>query len=414
MQEINSISFSPDNQRLATAGRDGFIRIWNLQGVRQQEFNTKLTTTEGNQGISNIIFTPDGQSIVIDNTLWNLNDQSQRETFRKNVVFKSTGEVLSVVEQEGGGGSTFLLQDSQGASLGEFEKEGSNPGILASTIKLSPDGTLFAAAERGKKVLVWDRLGRQLAEFQVLSAGAEDRIENLHFSSDGQRLITLTKSGLMTLWAIGNLDELLTRGCDWVRDYLAHSPNAADRHLCDGIENATPSIAANPTPSPPNISAPQPSSSETASKTVPISPSAPPEPVTVAKTIGSPPPKITQKEALNLIREWLQQKQKVFTPPYNLEVLAKYTSKEYYQSKRSEVEKYRLKDAQVHFSGIIVKPTSTVLVKTNQAIIGVSITEACTYIKGKTTGDCSSQNQAYRYTLQFDGKHWKIIKATKD
>lgn len=417
MQEINSISFSPDNQRLATAGRDEFIRIWNLKGSQQQEFNTKLKATDFDKGIKNIFFSPDGQSMVAQGTsnsiVLSLSDGAKREMISSGSAFKSTKELLSVFEQDGGGANTFLLRDSQGASSVEFKEETSNPGIRASTIKLSPDGTLFAAAERGK-VLVWDISGKKLAKFQVFSDGTGDEIKSLHFSSDGQRLITLTKSGLMTLWSIGNLDELLTRSCDWVRDYLAHSPNAADRHLCDGIENATSSIAANPPPSPSHTSAPKPSSSETASETVPISPSAPPEPVTVAKTIGSPPPKITQKEALNLIREWLQQKQQVFTPPYNLEVLSKYTSKEYYQSKRSEAEKYRLKGAQVRFSGIIVKPTSTVLVKTSQAIIGVSVTEACTYIKGKTTGDCSSQNQAYRYTLQFDGNHWKIIKATKD
>lgn len=169
--------------------------------------------------------------------------------------------------------------------------------------------------------------------------------------------------------------------------------------------------------SPANTSSPQPSSSKTASETVPIYPSTSPEPVAIEQNIGSTPPQLTQEEALNLIREWLQQKQQVFTPPYNLEVLAKYTDEEYYKERRDDAEKHRLKDSQIHFSRTIVEPTSTVLVDTNQAnqvTIGVSITEACTYIQGETTGDCSSQNQAYLYTLQFDGNHWKIIKAIKD
>ncbi|HEY9297072.1 MAG TPA: WD40 repeat domain-containing protein, partial [Phormidium sp.] len=121
IQEINAIAFSPDGQSLATAGKDGFIRIWNLQGAKKQEFNTKLATAEGTEGIRDIIFTPDGQSILVDETLWSLSDHSQVAALRSSVASKPTGESLYVVEQEDGGGSTFLLKNLEGVSLAEFQ-----------------------------------------------------------------------------------------------------------------------------------------------------------------------------------------------------------------------------------------------------------------------------------------------------
>ncbi len=46
-------------------------------------------------------------------------------------------------------------------------------------------------------------------------------------------------TGSVTMWNL-DLDYLLGKGCDWVRDYLQHNPNVSesDRHLCDGIGTA--------------------------------------------------------------------------------------------------------------------------------------------------------------------------------
>ena len=254
IEEINAIGFSPDGQNLATAGKDGFIRVWDLQGVKQQEFDTKLITTEGDQGIEDIVFTPDGQSMLIDNTLWSLNNQSKGETFESSVIFKPTGEVLYVVDQGDGGSNVFALKNLQGVTLVEFQKIPG--GFFASDVQLSPVGTLFAAAERDR-VLIWNTSGQLLTTFQIHSGSSEDQIDiikRLMFSPDGQQLITITESGLMTLWSVGDLDELIARSCDWVSDYIAHSPEPEDHNLCDGIENAD---------SPTGVSVPSPSSSST-------------------------------------------------------------------------------------------------------------------------------------------------------
>jgi len=418
IQGINAITFSPNSQDLATAGKDGFVRVWNLQGAKQQELDTKLITTEGDQGIRDIVFTPDGQSIIINETLWSLNDHSQvatLDTSGSSVVFKPSGEGLYVVNGGDGGSDVFRLENLQGVPLVEFQNP---PGkFFASIIQLSPTGTLFAAAERNR-VLVWNTSGQLLTTFQINPGSSEDQvdpIEKLTFSPDGQRLITITEGGLMTLWSLGDLDELIVRSCDWVRDYIAHSPELEDRSLCDGIGNIdSPTAVSVPSPSSSSTN-PQSSVSTPASEAIQIAPTASSVPITTQQTsVQTSPPLITQEEALNLIKEWLQQKQQVFSSPYDLEILGRYATGAYYELKQREVERLREVSTELQFSGLVVEPTGVFSTDTNQAVIGVGVTETCTYVRGETTEDCSSQSHPYTYTLRFDGVQWKIIASVKE
>jgi WD40 repeat protein len=48
----------------------------------------------------------------------------------------------------------------------------------------------------------------------------------MSFSPDGERLATTGEDGTVRLWRVEGLDELLSRGCDWLKDYLATHPEA--------------------------------------------------------------------------------------------------------------------------------------------------------------------------------------------
>jgi WD40 repeat protein len=69
--------------------------------------------------------------------------------------------------------------------------------------------------------------------------GYKDRIKSVSFSADGSKLAVVGEDGKVQLWQLGGLDELLQRGCERARKYLATlDKKNSDRHLCDGIGNS--------------------------------------------------------------------------------------------------------------------------------------------------------------------------------
>jgi WD40 repeat protein len=61
--------------------------------------------------------------------------------------------------------------------------------------------------------------------------GDSSLVRGVAFSPDGKTVpYTMNSSDL-------NLDDLMARGCAWVRDYLQNNPNVdeKDKHLCDDI-----------------------------------------------------------------------------------------------------------------------------------------------------------------------------------
>ena len=84
----------------------------------------------------------------------------------------------------------------------------------------SPDGQRIVTASSDKTARVWDLKGTPIA---VLT-GHQSGVISASFSPDGQRIVTASSDGTARVWRVGGLDELLTRGCDWLKDYLDSHP----------------------------------------------------------------------------------------------------------------------------------------------------------------------------------------------
>jgi WD40 repeat protein len=190
--EVWSASFHPDGQRLVTVGEDSIVRLWNLSGKLLEQFNSE-------QGfLFWASFSPDGQHLATagkDIRLWDLSGQP-KTTLDPGSVF----------------GLSFNLQSTSGRQV--------------HSLSFSPDGQLIATAGRGNTIRVWDLIGRQIAEFRI----SEERsaVNGVRFSPDGQRLAAVGSQGAIRMWRLEGFEELLTRGCNWLKDYLVIHPEALE------------------------------------------------------------------------------------------------------------------------------------------------------------------------------------------
>ncbi|MGV0027405.1 WD40 domain-containing protein [Phormidesmis priestleyi] len=175
---INSAQFSPDGRTIASADDRGNIQLWNLKGQ-------VLKSWKGhNDWVSAVRFSPDGQRLVSgsnDATIkfWNLN-----------------GQKLKTLK-----GHTARIQD----------------------LKFSPDGKTLASASKDKTIKLWNLEGQELKTIEEKDTAD---ISSIAFSPDGQLLASVSNDKKISFWNIETLDSdhLITRSCEWLKDYLINHP----------------------------------------------------------------------------------------------------------------------------------------------------------------------------------------------
>jgi WD40 repeat protein len=142
------------------------------------------------------------------------------------VSFSPDSKTIATVEDEGlVSDGTVRLWNLSGQQLAEFKAhQGAIPRV-----SFSPDSKTLATAGGDGAARLWDLSGQQLAEFKA-HQGAIPRVS---FSPDGKMLATAGGDGTAKLWRVEGLDELLVRGCQWLKDYLATHPEEQKvREIC--------------------------------------------------------------------------------------------------------------------------------------------------------------------------------------
>ncbi len=200
---VTAVAFSPDDTLLATAGRDGTVRLWNPATDRR--VGAPLQT--GQTGVTAVALSPHGTLLATaggDGTvlLWNpATDRRVGAPLHASarygapaVTFSHDGTLLATAGLDG----TVLLWNPAtdrrvGAPLHV------SAGYSAPAVAFSHDGTLLATAGDDGTVLLWNpatdrRVGAPL------HASARYRAPAVAFSHDGTLLATAGDDGTVLLW----------------------------------------------------------------------------------------------------------------------------------------------------------------------------------------------------------------------
>ncbi|HEY9596051.1 MAG TPA: hypothetical protein V6D33_00075, partial [Cyanophyceae cyanobacterium] len=96
-------------------------------------------------------------------------------------------------------------------------------------VRFSPDGQILATTSWDNRVQLW-RLDDTL--IKTLD-GHHSRVTSINWSNDGKSLVSGSEDKTAIVWNL-DVDELLDKSCNWLRDYLQNNPNVrpSDRQLC--------------------------------------------------------------------------------------------------------------------------------------------------------------------------------------
>jgi WD40 repeat protein len=207
--ELNSVSFSPDGQTLASASDDTTIKLWHISAK-------ELKTLRGhNSWVNSVRFSPDGQVLASgsrDNTvkLWTLDGRELltlegHKNFVTSVSFSANGQTIA----SAGGDTTVKLWSIEGKELQTLQ--GHSASI--SSVSFSPDGQTLASASGDNTIKLWSLEGKELRTLQ----GHSDNVYSVSFSPDGQTIVSGSRDKTIKLWSLDGRELRTFQGhSDWV------------------------------------------------------------------------------------------------------------------------------------------------------------------------------------------------------
>ncbi|WP_088892453.1 AAA-like domain-containing protein [Leptolyngbya ohadii] len=211
-----STSWAADGEILATGGTDGSVKLWSRSGEL-------LHTLDAGQGrVLSVSWAADGEILATAGDggsvkLWNrrgellpISNAGQGRVL--SMSWAADGQVLAT----GGTDGSVRLWNRKGELL--YTLDAGQGGV--SSMSWATDGQILATVGADGSVRLWSRNGELL---HTLDAG-QGFVLSMSWAADGQTLATAGDNGSVKLWEIDTLDELLVRGCNWLRGYLIARP----------------------------------------------------------------------------------------------------------------------------------------------------------------------------------------------
>ncbi|PSN05703.1 hypothetical protein C7293_31690, partial [filamentous cyanobacterium CCT1] len=208
---INSVSFAPNGETLASAGNDGKVKIWggNYQLLQALRVGSYRPLEPQIDDVNSVSFAPTDQTLASasnDGTIkiWSENRQLLQTIDGhigpvSAVSFAPNDQSLASAGADG----TVKLWDRSGRSpqalyryeLFPLSSTGRSLHFFRS-VSFAPDGQVLASGSLDGTVHLWGRDGQLLQTFE----GHEDGVYSVSFAPDGQVLASASADGTVKLW----------------------------------------------------------------------------------------------------------------------------------------------------------------------------------------------------------------------
>jgi WD40 repeat protein len=198
--QINGISWAPDNRTLRSIGKDKTVREW---AVAAAGFTASLTGHSSQ--VYSVAFSPDGKWIASgsnDKTIriWDVASKKALKSLPTQtaavygVAFSPDGKQLATA---GADRTVRLFDIEKGSELMKF----TGPEYALYSVAFSQDGNQIASAGMGvgqqRAVYLWNKNKPEPAK--VLKEHKDD-VYRVQFNSKGTRLLSLGYSGSLKIW----------------------------------------------------------------------------------------------------------------------------------------------------------------------------------------------------------------------
>jgi WD40 repeat protein/tRNA A-37 threonylcarbamoyl transferase component Bud32 len=202
----HSVSYSPDGTRLVSASADRTVRVWDAGS------GAPLLTLKGHTDrVWSARFSPDNSRIAsagADGTVrvWDARTGEELLTLEghtdsvRSVCFSPDGSRIASASADG---TVRVWEARKGEELLTFEGHAESVRCVC----FSPDGGKIASGSEDHTVKVWDaRTGNELLTLQ----GHNDHVTSVSFAPDGSRLASASEDRTVKVWETDSGTDFLT------------------------------------------------------------------------------------------------------------------------------------------------------------------------------------------------------------